>query len=255
MKLFAVALPKFPERYAHAQRQIAQFPKLNGEIIGVDGSKLDLSLCCASSNQSRALTLGQVGCAMSHLEVYRRILKMDLPNAFVIEDDAILPDNLEAILSDCMPYLGPRTVISFYSPRPKPTKFSCRAAPVIRSGKLFSPTSRLNVHTATAYLIGRDAAASIVENNFPVRHLADHWFSFHNEGSVERVLLHYPMPVSIAHFESSIGYDTNLRSRIKSVGSNLPLFRRALLHKRRVTERRHKANIIVGDFSTFYDHD
>jgi hypothetical protein len=53
-----------------------------------------------------------------------------------------------------------------------------------------------------AYLIGREAAEAIAACNKPVRHLADHWFAFYAEGAIDRILLHYPMPVSAAQFDS-----------------------------------------------------
>jgi len=250
---FAIALPRFAARHAHVKTQLRDRIRDCYEIIGVDGSALVLSEALAPEALSRNMSAGQAGCALSHVAVYRRMAECDLPHAFVIEDDAVLPPNMDGIIASCLPHLSPRGVISFYSPRPYPTEYSDRGAPLLPSGRLLAPVATLDTHTATAYLIGSEAAARIAAFNTPVSHLADHWFAFRAAGAVDRVLLHHPMPVSVAHFDSSIGYDRGLRNVLKAAALALPPLRKMLQQRRSAIEEKQKANILVVDALSIYD--
>lgn len=253
MKLFIVALKRLAERYEHALLQARRFSNFESEIIGIDGRELKLEDCVAPNSTASNFTAGQVGCAMSHVEIYRKMQSLRLDHALIVEDDAILPLNFGEVVEDCIPYLSPHGVISFYSPRPNPTYYSNRGAPVLPGGQLLAPTSKLDTHTTTAYLIGREAAAGIAAYNSPVRSLADHWFAFYDAGAVESVLLHHPMPVNVAHFDSSIGYGRGLSDKLKRLALNVPPVRNAVWRKRAREEERQKANIVVVDAPTFYE--
>jgi len=249
---FAIGLPRFPRRYENLMTQLRDRVVDCYEIVGVDGSDSRTWPNMDESGHADKMSAGQVGCALSHVMAYRRMTELDLPYAFVIEDDVVLPDNIEAVVMSCLPYLSPSGVISLYSPRPAATEYSNRDSPILQFGRLLSPTASLDTHTATSYLIGRSAAAGIIGCNYPVRYLADHWFAFHAEGAVDKVLLHYPMPVSVAHFDSSIGYSGSLSGIVKSILLRLPAVRKSVLRKRVDEERRQKLNIVVVDKPSFY---
>ena len=250
---FAIGLPRFSARYAHITDQLRKRIVDRYEVIGIDGSELDLSKVVSAEALTSRMSSGQAGCALSHIAAYRRMVELDLPHAMIIEDDAVLSENIKHLVADCLPHLSPFGVISFYNPRPKPTRYSDRGAPALSTGRLLSPVATLDTHTTTAYLIGRHAAEKIAHYNFPLRHLADQWFAFHKIGAVDRVLLHYPMPVSTAHFDSSIGYDTGIRSAIKSLLLSLSPVRHAVNLRRAKEEQRQKTNILVVDAPTFYE--
>lgn len=252
---FAVALPRFRKRFNHIKLQLESKIRDRYEIVGVDGRELEFLSAPILDFASENMSEGQAGCALSHIKAYHRMAQLDLPHAFIIEDDAIIPTDIDQIIESCLPHLSSRGVISFYSPRPTPSKFSLRNAPKLMSGQLLAPTARLDVHTATAYLIGREAAIGILAVQSPLKHLADHWFAFHAGGAIDRVLLHYPMPVSVAHFDSSLGYDKGLRKTLKSIVVAFPPTRSALKRKREATENQQKANIIVVDEPSFYDRE
>lgn len=252
---FAISLARFATRHTHILSQLRNKVRDRYEVVGVDGGDIVLAELLATEALSGGMSRGQAGCALSHLGAYRRMEELRLPHAFIIEDDALLPDNIETIVDSCLPYLSPRGVISFYSPRPRPSEYTSRKAPVVPSGQLLAPTARLDTHTATAYLIGAEAAKAIISEQSPVKHLADHWFAFHAAGAIDQVLLHNPMPVSVAHFDSSIGYDKGFRMALKSLVFALPPIRSVLRSKRKAMERRQKANIMVVDAPTFYENE
>jgi len=57
---------------------------------GVNGKELKNTDLIEEGSGNDALTLGEVGCAMSHLSVYKKIIDLDLNNALILEDDLVL---------------------------------------------------------------------------------------------------------------------------------------------------------------------
>nr|CDS57535.1 hypothetical protein SYMBAF_200005 [Serratia symbiotica] len=47
-----------------------------------------------------AVTKGEVGCALSHLKAYRKLIDSNNEVALVIEDDVIIPSNLKNIINE-----------------------------------------------------------------------------------------------------------------------------------------------------------
>ena len=45
-------------------------------------------------DKDHKLTNGQIGCALSHIKIWEKILKNGTKNTLILEDDAIIPDNL-----------------------------------------------------------------------------------------------------------------------------------------------------------------
>ena len=45
-----------------------------------------------------SLTKGVIGCALSHISVYKRMVDENIPLALVLEDDAIITENLKPVL-------------------------------------------------------------------------------------------------------------------------------------------------------------
>lgn len=255
VRTFGISLPRCKDRYHHIQEQLLTKVKDNFEILGVDGMQITRGRQSAGerSPATKSLSPGQIGCALSHLAVYRRMEKLNLPYAFVVEDDVILPDNIESIIEECVWHLPRMGVISLYSPRPRITKYTSRSAPKLSSGALLSPTRTLDTHTTTAYLITTEAARNIRRCNDPVSHLADHWFAFYEAGAIDKVLLHYPMPVRVAHFESSIGYISSGKISFKNELKRFKLAHKLIKLKRAYQEYMQMKNIRVVDEPSFYE--
>jgi glycosyl transferase, family 25 len=251
---FAIGHPRFAERYVHIKGQLEQIVGDKYTILGIDGRALSESETAASRGRE-GISLGQLGCALSHLEAYKRMIALGLPHGFVVEDDAVLPQNLNEIIQEVLPYLPRDGVISFFSPRPALSLYSIRDAPVTRFGSVVSPVGTLNIHTTTAYLISAEAAKKIIRCNFPVRHLADHWWAFRENGGLGRVHLLVPMPCGIKHFESLIGYGSGgetgvgIAQKLKRIG----IIERVRRVRRKMILRRQMKNIILVNEPSIYE--
>jgi len=117
---------------------------------------------------------GEIGCALSQIGVYRRIVAEGLPCALVLEDDMELspavPDVLEALAERFSPD-EPAVVLltqaySFYPRTREPLREGVDIVRVYEAA------------LAGGYFITRRAAALLAEKLYPVWTVADDWWRF-----------------------------------------------------------------------------
>ena len=103
LKAFVINLRGNPERRAFMKAQMVKlgldyefFDAIEGARYRDDPRWYDPKKSVAAVN--RELRPGEVGCALSHAFVYKEIARRELPCAFVLEDDAILNDDVPAVL-------------------------------------------------------------------------------------------------------------------------------------------------------------
>ena len=68
--------------------KITRFPAVNGKNLDKDQLIKD-GLIAEENN----LRMGQIGCALSHITILKRIQRQDEPYGLILEDDAIIPDD------------------------------------------------------------------------------------------------------------------------------------------------------------------
>lgn len=71
-----------------SHKSITRFPAINGKLL--DKEKLINKGVIAEKN---ILKLGQIGCALSHINVLKLIKEQDEEYGLILEDDVIIPDN------------------------------------------------------------------------------------------------------------------------------------------------------------------
>ncbi len=139
------------------------FPTVNGRALSEKQKK---ELCINS-----ALTDSEIGCAASHLEIYKDFLSTDEKSIFVFEDDvAIHPGTNPEILEGCQKFIN-----SLVAPSVLMLRRRRRMGPKVGNAagvniyKCFRSTSTIS------YLINRRGAAVVLKYNTPIRFEADMW--------------------------------------------------------------------------------
>ena len=141
----------------------------------VDGRRLDLvtvgrdgtySEALAVEKFSRPLSPAEIGCAMSHLGVYREIVASGAEMAVVLEDDAMLaPDfaaGLDALLGELPPDWDLVQLV-----------YSCREyEPVSPRAVRFTMQRSMPV-AAAGYLLRASGARKILDQAYPIHYPAD----------------------------------------------------------------------------------
>jgi glycosyl transferase family 25 len=225
---------------------------LDYEIVtAVDGRELDLhdasivdsSLPFMNSPPAigdSGLAAGTAGAALSHLSVYRKIIADGLSMALVLEDDVMLPTDLNSLVEAVGDQLVGAEVVLLSVDSPDPCKMS-------RNGSIHLPSARLLVlpidisqpRSAGAYIITREACERMVKSLQPVRVQADCWWFFYRKGLLDRVRCVVPLPVlKNPKFTSTIGsysLGNGVRARIARLIMRLeiPILHQALGYRRK----------------------
>lgn len=246
-KIFAVSLERSTQRNQYIKTELAAKTRLPTEILGIDGAQLHASGGDWPHNPK--LRDSQVGCALSHVEVCRRIVAQDLPSALVIEDDVSLPDNIDEIITALASEIAPGEVIALYNRTIRPEKFSTRHAVDLAGMKLLYPMESRVMRTTAAYYIDRRAAEGILSANMPVQVSADDWMYFYQCGAVQTYRLLHPIPVKLLPFPSTLSTDRGSPAEklLKSVINAVPGLLKLREIRRRRTETRRECNVVLMD--------
>lgn len=100
MKIFIINLESDIER-KYSMLQQASSLGLDVEIIkAVNGKQLskDEVMKLSRDFYSNGMTLGELGCSLSHLSVYQRIVDENIPLALIMEDDVEINKNIFYVL-------------------------------------------------------------------------------------------------------------------------------------------------------------
>ena len=251
MQAYVINLARSADRRAHILTQLRK-THVDYEIVkAVDGRDLDLSdvqvvdPVFAAANVAHP---GVVGCALSHLKVYQRILDDGLEVACILEDDVVLPSDLGVLTDAITPHMTGAEVVllNFQSYEP------CR---ITSAGAVELPSSRLLVQFADeyqalgtgSYLITRQACARMVKTLLPARTVADDWVFFRKEGAIDCMRCVAPMPIiQSTALRTTMSYyrPGSLYASVREVvaSSRVPILHQALALRR----RRHMQRYTIG---------
>lgn len=153
------------------------------------------------------LTRGAIGCALSHLNIYKKMIQEDIPFALILEDDMILPSDFKAHLAEISAKLQNDEVVMLYYQSWKPLELCESGSLKYRSTHgLYYPFDINQPITTGAYIITLTAAQRLAEGIIPVRRSADSWGEFYREQLLTSMRCVYPRLTNAAPFKSSIDY-------------------------------------------------
>lgn len=99
MKIFVINLPDDAKRKASIQHQANDLGLTVEFVEAVNGkelSKNDINRL-STGFENNGMTLGELGCSLSHIKIYEKIVSEDIGLALVLEDDAKLPSELSSV--------------------------------------------------------------------------------------------------------------------------------------------------------------
>lgn len=112
------------------------------------------------------LTKGEIGCALSHINIYKEIVRNNLPYALILEDDAVLNPLLADFIKDFENYnkkQGIFLLIEYF-------QYIKNKETVIGRFPVYPAE---NAITTTGYIITLVAAKKMIKFLFPIRYEAD----------------------------------------------------------------------------------
>jgi glycosyl transferase family 25 len=178
MHIFVVNLPEDVERCESIGNQLDRL-NLTYEIFqAVRGANLTIkekSKCYNEKwfirNEGRPAKPGELGCALSHVGIYRLVVERGLPYALILEDDAWLNPNLPHLLNAIEQKFTPAQEKVFLLSWAKKISVS-KMQTLWSSYRIVHVRSAFCTH---AYVVTNKAAVKLLENLHPVQHMADCW--------------------------------------------------------------------------------
>jgi glycosyl transferase family 25 len=146
-------------------------------IDAIDGERLTASQLSSYSEwrstlvTGRGLTLGEVGCALSHLASYERMVRENIPELLILEDDSAPKPELIEMLASTRLLPADRDVVTLHS-----TFSSARPVPISDSplvGESFVCRYERHSFGTVGYLVTLRAAKRLLRVGLPVRRPAD----------------------------------------------------------------------------------
>jgi len=238
---YVINLARSADRRAHVTAQLKS-AGIDFELVtAVDGQELDLDDAekIDPAFHSVEYSAGAAGCALSHLNVYAKILADGLDKALVLEDDIIVPTDLarlaDAVAEQCT---GAEIVLLNFD-NPDPVKMSGEGAVRLPGDRLLAlPIDIAQPRSSAAYVVTREACERLVKTVLPVRVLADAWWHFYREGALDRVRCVTPLSVRKSpRYTSTIGFYSlgdGVRARLVEplVRGKIPLLGHVLSYRR-----------------------
>jgi glycosyl transferase family 25 len=91
------------EPFANIEMQFIE--GINGKELSDEGRRKNFADSISFQRYGRYLRPGEVGCTLSHLECYRKIIQADEDYAIIFEDDIIPYEELVEVLSSLKPFI------------------------------------------------------------------------------------------------------------------------------------------------------
>lgn len=172
VKTYLINLDEAKDRLAHMREELARVGLDFERIPAVRGSALSAEERARSfspvrsfvASKARRLKDGEIGCALSHLAVYRKMIARGEDVALVLEDDVRLTDRFKAVLA--------RALSKIDVSKPEIVLFSSiwEKCDAMRESEIHLVKSMC---CTDAYLVTQPAARLILKANFPVITVAD----------------------------------------------------------------------------------
>lgn len=187
IKTYVINMEKDVAKRKNISRQLIEQPELDWEIVNaVEGRKLsEFQLRTLTdfdkfkSKYGRRATLPALGCSMSHKLIYEKMIK-DINHEFalILEDDAILHENLQCKLMQITDILSADIPVAVLL---TPGFFYLRKN-LHRELKDACVYRLLGGYMTSGYLINREGAKLLSEIQTPVSNMADEWDYFSSCG-------------------------------------------------------------------------
>jgi glycosyl transferase family 25 len=177
MKIFVINLERDTERRKSIQTQFDQLLISFEFSTGVLGSTITPQQKAewyddkkAFRNKCTSIVPAHIGCSLSHVNVYRKILEQNLPYALILEDDVILPINFISILNEIENVIKiDRAEVILLSPAVGIQKET------IKVNKTYYLTPYKNGFYTSSYIVTNKAAQTLIKELFPICDVADCW--------------------------------------------------------------------------------
>ena len=180
--IYVINLKKDKKRKKHIINELKKQNINNYELIeAINGNKFstkELNLHKFTNKKdlnywNTKMSPSQIGCALSHIKIYKNFLKSKFDFAFILEDDAKFVHNFTIDLKEFIlrNFNFEKQIILLSELK----EFYKRPLDKKNNYEIVNVTNAFFTH---AYFINRKAAKSIISFNYPVKTIADNFVFF-----------------------------------------------------------------------------
>jgi len=210
MYAYVINLARSQDRRAHMVAELKKTDMDYEFVSAVDGRSLDMSdpgLVSPAELSGSFNPANTAGTALSHLRCYERMVADGRDTALVLEDDVILPADVDSLADSVAGQLTGAEVALLSVDCWGPLKVSREGAVEVLGDRMLAlPITVGQPYSGGAYIITREACERLIKIFLPVRTVADDWKLFYREGALDRVRCVVPLSVSkSAKFTSTQG--------------------------------------------------
>ena len=152
--------------------------------------------------QGKPLSLGEIGCALSHLSIYRTMREKNTPASLVLEDDALLHPDLSKVLQPLAERIAAETRPVVYL-LTHLIRYKRSPALPVATGYALHPM--VDACCAHGYLINNAAAKEMLQLFSPITYPIDAWKRI---AETNRIRIYGLNPYVIGH--STLAKDSNI---------------------------------------------
>jgi glycosyl transferase family 25 len=145
------------------------------------------------SVQGKPLSLGEIGCALSHLGIYRHMVDRSLSVSLVLEDDALLHQDLAQVLQPLSEHIAAETNPTIYL-LTHLIRYQGRQGVPVTPGYTLHPM--VDACCAHGYLINKAAAQEMLALFEPITYPIDAWKRIAESG---RIAIYGLNPYVVGH--------------------------------------------------------
>ncbi len=243
-KVFVISLKdNNVQRRNNVVEQLSEIDMPFEFIDAVNGHDLDVGNDTRISPEAHAYRPGHLGCSLSHMVCYSKVLDENLDFAVILEDDLLIMSRFSHYLKRIFDYMdGQKSVTFLYV-----NTFPSEQLIIERRKDLNLSPNDVAIYEVlggrpnctTAYIISKESCRAMLERQFPIQTVADDFEQFQNQGAIEHLYVLYPLAIGIAPFASQIAQDSygrlqkllKLISRIPMLPDFFVLYRNWLANK------------------------
>lgn len=221
MRFFLINLDKDVARLEAADAQLRKLRITYTRIPAVYGKELSQEERDAAVNKfrwwcamGRSVGIGEIGCALSHYQIYQRMIDENIPYACILEDDVILKSEFSKQLQVIEQWLD--------TSKSQVVLLSNHTSEFCNDWQI-SPAKK-DMY-AEAYILTQQAAKALLKANLPMQTPCDHWGRWVKTKAIE---LYHAFPTVCTQDQTQFVSGTVDNTRFNVAKLPLPLF---ILHK------------------------
>lgn len=179
--IFVISLLRSHERRAAIQKQMAHlglsftfFDAVDGTLLDDnDLSKVDLKLAEVFCGHS--LSLGEVGCALSHIRLYEMMVKNNISKAIVLEDDIHIHMHFKSVVEAALK-ISSSEIIFIHHGKAKQWPWARKLPEGYRLSRYLRPSKKSNrgIISTAGYILNLAGARKLLKCAYPVRMPSDY---------------------------------------------------------------------------------